>query len=113
MHSMPVCLWCLLGAQTLLRASIHRYCCCCSAAVQSTALLGSGMRFIFIENICNDPEILQQNYLNKMMYSPDYKGISTEKVRYVLYVMLASVLCSRARHAMACGQAQTLVALFL
>jgi hypothetical protein len=43
-------------------------------------LRGSGIRFVFIENICNDPAILQQNYLNKMMYSPDYKGISTEKV---------------------------------
>lgn len=49
-------------------------------AVQSAALRGSGIRFIFIENICNDPAILQQNYLNKMMYSPDYKGIPTEKV---------------------------------
>jgi hypothetical protein len=48
--------------------------------LQSDALRGSGIRFVFIENICNDPAILQQNYLNKMMYSPDYKGIPTEKV---------------------------------
>jgi hypothetical protein len=51
-----------------------------SVLLQSAALRGSGIRFIFIENICNDPDILQQNYLNKMMYSPDYKGIPTRKV---------------------------------
>ncbi|KAF6255112.1 6-phosphofructo-2-kinase-domain-containing protein [Scenedesmus sp. NREL 46B-D3] len=30
-------------------------------------------------NICNDPAVLQQNYLNKMMYSPDYQGVDTEQ----------------------------------
>jgi hypothetical protein len=55
-------------------------CCVCAPPLQSDALRGSGIRFIFIENMCNDPDILQQNYLNKMMYSPDYKGIPTRKV---------------------------------
>lgn len=54
----------------------------CVLCLQSAALRGSGIRFVFIENICNDPGILQQNYFNKMMYSPDYKGIPTEKVRH-------------------------------
>jgi hypothetical protein len=62
---------------------------------QSAALRGSGIRFIFIENICNDPGILQQNYFNKMMYSPDYKGIPTEKVRY--NCMGATVIPSSSR----------------
>ena len=39
------------------------------------------VQFIFIENICNDPDILRQNYFNKMLYSPDYKGVPTEQVR--------------------------------
>eukprot|EP00882_Tetradesmus_deserticola_P010245 GHRQ01010823.1.p1 GENE.GHRQ01010823.1~~GHRQ01010823.1.p1 ORF type:complete len:342 (+),score=123.45 GHRQ01010823.1:652-1677(+) len=37
------------------------------------------VRYIFIENICNDPDVLQQNYLNKMLYSPDYQGVDTEQ----------------------------------
>jgi hypothetical protein len=47
---------------------------------QSAALRGSGIRFIFIESICTDLDILNQNYINKMMYSPDYQGMPTEKV---------------------------------
>jgi 6-phosphofructo-2-kinase/fructose-2,6-biphosphatase len=42
------------------------------------------VRYIFIENICNDPGVLQQNYLNKMLYSPDYQGVDTEQVRQQL-----------------------------
>uniref|UniRef100_A0A383W1K9 6-phosphofructo-2-kinase domain-containing protein n=1 Tax=Tetradesmus obliquus TaxID=3088 RepID=A0A383W1K9_TETOB len=37
------------------------------------------VRYIFIENICADPAVLQQNYLNKMLYSPDYQGVDTEQ----------------------------------
>eukprot|EP00879_Flechtneria_rotunda_P013505 GHRR01014101.1.p1 GENE.GHRR01014101.1~~GHRR01014101.1.p1 ORF type:complete len:158 (-),score=42.94 GHRR01014101.1:1637-2110(-) len=45
-----------------------------------SAALRGRVRFIFIENICNDPDILRQNYMNKMLYSPDYQGVSTEEV---------------------------------
>ncbi len=38
------------------------------------------MKFIFIESICSDPAALQQNYLNKMLYSPDYAGVDMTKV---------------------------------
>ena len=37
---------------------------------------------MFIESICNDPDILAQNYRYKMMYSPDYKTSTEEEVRY-------------------------------
>ncbi|BDA46799.1 6-phosphofructo-2-kinase/fructose-2,6-bisphosphatase 4 [Coccomyxa sp. Obi] len=30
-------------------------------------------QYLFIESICNDPDVLEQNYRYKMMYSPDYK----------------------------------------
>ena len=38
-------------------------------------------QYLFIESICNDPDILAQNYRYKMMYSPDYKTTSEEEVR--------------------------------
>ena len=37
---------------------------------------------MFIESICNDPDILAQNYRYKMMYSPDYKTTTEEEVSY-------------------------------
>jgi hypothetical protein len=48
--------------------------------LQVCEALRGRVRYIFIENICNDPGVLQQNYLNKMMYSPDYQGVDTEQV---------------------------------
>ncbi len=37
-------------------------------------------QYLFIESICNDPDVLQQNYRYKMMYSPDYKSTEADKV---------------------------------
>ena len=37
-------------------------------------------QYLFIESICNDPAVLEQNYRFKMMYSPDYKDVDTEAV---------------------------------
>ena len=39
-------------------------------------------QYLFIESICNDPDILAQNYRYKMMYSPDYKTTTEEEVGY-------------------------------
>ncbi|GLI68462.1 hypothetical protein VaNZ11_012887 [Volvox africanus] len=36
-------------------------------------------QYLFIETICSDPAVLEQNYRNKMKYSPDYKGVDTEQ----------------------------------
>ena len=36
---------------------------------------------MFIESICTDSQVLEQNYRYKMKYSPDYKGVDTEAVR--------------------------------
>jgi hypothetical protein len=49
--------------------------------VQVDALMNAQVKFIFIETICTDPEVLHQNYLNKMKYSPDYKGVNMQQVR--------------------------------
>lgn len=38
-------------------------------------------QYLFIESICNDPDILAQNYRYKMMYSPDYRHTDPEKVQ--------------------------------
>uniref|UniRef100_A0A7R9VHD7 6-phosphofructo-2-kinase domain-containing protein n=1 Tax=Chlamydomonas euryale TaxID=1486919 RepID=A0A7R9VHD7_9CHLO len=32
-------------------------------------------QYLFIESICNDQHVLEQNYLFKMRFSPDYKGV--------------------------------------
>eukprot|EP00798_Chlamydomonas_sp_ICE-L_P009745 gene9745-7620_t len=37
-------------------------------------------QYLFIESICNDQKVLEQNYVFKMMFSPDYKGsVSAEQ----------------------------------
>lgn len=36
-------------------------------------------QYLYIESICNDPQVLEQNYRYKMMYSPDYKDVNTEE----------------------------------
>eukprot|EP00210_Caulerpa_lentillifera_P001990 g1908.t1 len=36
-------------------------------------------QYMFIESICNDEEVLEQNYRNKMKYSPDYIGMDSEE----------------------------------
>lgn len=35
--------------------------------------------YLFLESICHDTQVLRQNYLNKMKYSPDYKEADMEK----------------------------------
>ena len=37
-------------------------------------------QYLYIESICNDPQVLEQNYRYKMMYSPDYKDVDTDMV---------------------------------
>ena len=37
-------------------------------------------QYLFIESICNDTVVLEQNYRYKMMYSPDYAGFNNEQV---------------------------------
>lgn len=37
------------------------------------------VQYLFIESICNDPKVLEANYKYKMMYSPDYAGMTTEQ----------------------------------
>jgi 6-phosphofructo-2-kinase / fructose-2,6-biphosphatase 3 len=37
-------------------------------------------QYLFIESICNDPKVLEANYLFKMLFSPDYKGMDVKKV---------------------------------
>ena len=43
-------------------------------------------QYLFIESICNDPHVLEQNYRYKMMYSPDYMDCDTDAVRWTLCV---------------------------
>ena len=44
-------------------------------------------QYLFIESICNDPAVLEQNYRYKMMYSADYKDVDTNEVRMCDAVM--------------------------
>lgn len=59
--------------QKLADAAVH-------GAVQRNRYHGK-RQYLFIESICNDPDILAQNYRYKMMYSPDYKTTTEEEVR--------------------------------
>ncbi|KXZ48046.1 hypothetical protein GPECTOR_30g141 [Gonium pectorale] len=36
-------------------------------------------QYLFIETICSDPTVLENNYRNKMQYSPDYTGVNVDK----------------------------------
>ena len=38
-------------------------------------------QYLFIESICNDQAVLEQNYRYKMMYSPDYARVDSEQAR--------------------------------
>lgn len=37
-------------------------------------------QYLFIESICNEQTVLEQNYRYKMMYSPDYAHVESEQV---------------------------------
>ncbi len=39
-------------------------------------------QYLFIESICNDQVVLEQNYRYKMMYSPDYAEFLDEQVPF-------------------------------
>ena len=49
-------------------------------------------QYLFIESICNDPAVLEQNYRYKMMYSPDYSNVDTQAVRLQAQQHLRCVL---------------------
>ncbi|KAG2451906.1 hypothetical protein HYH02_003681 [Chlamydomonas schloesseri] len=36
-------------------------------------------QYLFIESVCTDPKVLEQNYRAKMQYSPDYSGMNMEQ----------------------------------
>lgn len=36
-------------------------------------------QYLYIESICNDQTVLEQNYRYKMMYSPDYARVDSEQ----------------------------------
>eukprot|EP00440_Ansanella_granifera_P008400 gb/GFBE01009100.1/.p1 GENE.gb/GFBE01009100.1/~~gb/GFBE01009100.1/.p1 ORF type:complete len:594 (+),score=117.83 gb/GFBE01009100.1/:1-1782(+) len=40
---------------------------------------GKNYRVIFIEVICDDPEVLKTNFRNKVLHSPDFAGLSLEE----------------------------------
>lgn len=48
---------------------------------QLRAVLHGKVSYLFIESICNDSSVLENNLRNKMLYSPDYAGVDMEKVR--------------------------------
>lgn len=37
-------------------------------------------QYLFIESSCDDPKVLEQNYMAKMRYSPDYKNMESAQV---------------------------------
>jgi len=36
------------------------------------------VQYMFLESICNDPDVLEKNYRLKMRYSPDYRGMDMD-----------------------------------
>mmetsp|Transcript_6882 Transcript_6882/g.17136 ORF Transcript_6882/g.17136 Transcript_6882/m.17136 type:complete len:656 (-) Transcript_6882:490-2457(-) len=61
-------------------------------------------QYMFIESICTDEKILEQNYRYKMRYSPDYQGMGEEraladfKARITKYEEVYEPLEDRTRH---------------
>jgi 6-phosphofructo-2-kinase len=51
-------------------------------AVQKQRFHGH-FQYLFIESICNDQAVLEQNYRYKMMYSPDYARVDSEQVSHL------------------------------
>ncbi len=49
-------------------------------------------QYLFIESICNDQVVLEQNYRYKMMYSPDYANFDDEQVRPQLLMSFGPAL---------------------
>lgn len=45
-------------------------------------------QYLYIESICNDTVVLEQNYRYKMMYSPDYAGFDDEQANPFLSASL-------------------------
>ena len=41
-------------------------------------------QYLYIESICNDQTVLEQNYRYKMMYSPDYARVDSEQASHLL-----------------------------
>lgn len=48
-------------------------------------------QYLFIESICNDTAVLEQNYRYKMMYSPDYAGFRDAQVNLHPHNRLAAL----------------------
>ncbi|KAL6745907.1 6-phosphofructo-2-kinase-domain-containing protein [Haematococcus lacustris] len=40
-------------------------------------------QYLFIESICNDQEVLERNYMNKMKYSPDYHNVPVAQASHL------------------------------
>ena len=57
----------------------HRHCDSDDCLLQRSRFHGR-WQYLFIESICNDPMVLDQNIRYKMMYSPDYTNCKTEEV---------------------------------
>ena len=56
-------------------------------------------QYLYIESICNDPQVLEQNYRYKMMYSPDYKDVNTDEVSSAQHDALClSIKCAVCAH---------------
>ncbi len=65
-------------------------------------------QYLFIESICNDPAVLEQNYRYKMMYSPDYAAAS-EHVWSGLSMTCPCMLQGGAHNSLACRPANAAV----
>mmetsp|Transcript_67586 Transcript_67586/g.174075 ORF Transcript_67586/g.174075 Transcript_67586/m.174075 type:complete len:644 (-) Transcript_67586:37-1968(-) len=47
--------------------------------IEHSRLKGRKYRVVFIEIICDDPEVLMTNFRNKVLHSPDFAGLSLEE----------------------------------
>ncbi len=75
-------------ADVILPASLTRTCCpvsCaqCDATMQRQCFHGK-WQYLMIETVCSDPQVLHENYMMKMRYSPDYKGVDVKQVTHRL-----------------------------
>ncbi len=83
MHVLAKCLDWNLCSCSSDRCFPNRNVLCVSVSCAQRQRFHGHFQYLFIESICNDQAVLEQNYRYKMMYSPDYAEFNDEQVCFL------------------------------
>ena len=59
------------------------------------------VQYLFLENICDDSEVLEKNIQLKLMHSDDYATMDHDQVRRLQHQAMLVRLCCRSCHTLA------------